>query len=493
MTGAPGAQARSVAWLVCAATWLMYVATAGGSMATGDAVAMFEAAKSLVDRGSMDVPPSQSSEAWRGADGLYYTPFGIGQSLYDIPFLLAGRAAGRITGVSTVDADFFPKAFVAGASTLPAAVAGLFGCLLAWRLSGDLRASALGGFAISFGTLLWPYSKFGFNAALTAGGLTAGLYGLGAGAADRSARTLAGGGAALGLALLTRHEMTIAAVVSIAWLAWCVRREPARNRLLAAASLPVCSAIALWMTLNAMRFGDPFRTGHAPAFSLAGTAAFLVSPSGALALYAPPAIAGLALISLARQGHALAWLLGAVSLAMFIFYASLEDWLGTRSYGPRYLVPLVPALTAPLAVWIARARSGRMRSLVIALCAMGALVQVPAVAVDFSRAGIAAGQPPQTVRRDDWRWAPVWVNARAIGPAMRSSLRSLGVPSRVAPDAQPAADAATRSPALDFWWLHLFELGLVSRPVAVLAGVLPVIGAVFLARRALQQAGGRSQ
>ena len=42
------------------------LATAGGTMATGDAVAMFEAARSMVDRGTLDVPAHQSSEAWRG-------------------------------------------------------------------------------------------------------------------------------------------------------------------------------------------------------------------------------------------------------------------------------------------------------------------------------------------------------------------------------------------------------------------------------------------
>ena len=77
------------------AVWLVYITTAGGTMATGDAVAMFEAARSMIDRGTLDVPASQSSELWRGVDGRYYTPFGIGQSLFDVPFVLAGRVAAN--------------------------------------------------------------------------------------------------------------------------------------------------------------------------------------------------------------------------------------------------------------------------------------------------------------------------------------------------------------------------------------------------------------
>ena len=98
-------------------------------MATGDAVAMFEAARSMVDRGTLDVPAHQSSEAWRGRDGRYYTPFGIGQSLFDVPFLVAGRTAARVTGIRIGDPDTLPKAFVAAASTIPAAVAVGFGLL----------------------------------------------------------------------------------------------------------------------------------------------------------------------------------------------------------------------------------------------------------------------------------------------------------------------------------------------------------------------------
>jgi hypothetical protein len=93
MTSAPDRRLRRIAATLAGAVSLVYVTTAGGTMATGDGVAMLEAARSLIDRGALDVPPAQSSAAWRGVDGRYYTPFGIGQSLFDVPFVPAGRAA----------------------------------------------------------------------------------------------------------------------------------------------------------------------------------------------------------------------------------------------------------------------------------------------------------------------------------------------------------------------------------------------------------------
>jgi hypothetical protein len=489
MTSAPDRRLRRIAGGTAVAVWLVYVTTAGGTMATGDAVAMFEAACSLIDRGTLDVPPSQSSDAWRGVDGRYYTPFGVGQSVFDVPFVLAGRAITSMTGTALGDQNTIPKALVAASSTIPAAVAVGFGLLISWRLSSSARSSVLAALVLAFGTFLWPYAKFGFNAALTTGAMTAGVYGIAAGAIDRRLWVAAGGGAGLGLAILTRHEMMIATFAALGWFVWQVRRSDSARRWIMAATLPVCVALALWMTLNAMRFGSVWQTGHEPAFAWSGFRAFLVSPSGALILYAPPTLAGLGLIRGARAGQPLSWLLLLVVAALVVFYAMLDDWLGTRSYGPRYLVPIVPCLVAPLAVWIARARSLGGRLILSGLCLVGVLVQVPAVAVDFSRAGIEAGQPSQAIRRDDWRWAPLVINARAAVPAMTATLRALAVDEHGQLPADALTSPSSRLPiGLDFWWVHLFRVGVLPRAAAILAGIVPLVVAAWLAGRALADA-----
>ena len=488
MSAAPDRRLRAIAVVTSVAVWLVFITTAGGTMATGDAVAMFEAARSLVDRRAIDVPPHQSSEQWRGVDGRYYTPFGIGQSLFDVPFLVAGRAASRATGLTLGDPDTIPKAFVAASSTIPAAIAVLFGLLLSWRLSSDARSSVLAALVLAFGTMLWPYAKFGFNAALTTGALTAGVYGLAAGAIDRRTWVAAAGGAALGLALLTRHEMILAALSGLGWFAWQVRHERSARRLIVAAAVPVCVAVTVWMTLNAMRFGDAWHTGHEPEFAWSGFRAFLFSPSGALLLYSPPALASVALLGSARAGQPLSWLLLLVIAPLFVFYATLEDWLGTRSYGPRYFVPLVPLLVAPLAVWFARARTAGGRSALVALWLVGVAVQLPAIAVDFSRAGIEAGQPPQSIRRDEWQWAPLVVNARAMLPAAASTVRALVFGAPEAPAAGGGPLSSRLPSGLDFWWVHLFQLGALTRAPSLLAGLLPLLIAAWLVRMSLARA-----
>lgn len=474
---------RIVAVLIGVATWLVYLTTAGGSLGTGDAVAVFEEASAMIDRGAVDVPASQSIDAWRGTDGRYYTPFGLGQPLFDVPFVLAGRALRAFVPGELAHGDEIPKAIVALASTIPAAIAIVFATLLAWRLSGNLTASAITGITIAFGSLLWPYGKSGFSAALTAGALVGGVYGIAAGGLDRRARVTIAGGFGLGLALLTRHEMAIAAVVCLAWLAWQARGD---RRLLVSGAAGICVAAGLAMTANVVRFGNPLVSGHRPAFSGAGFIGFLASPSGAFWLYSPIALCMLAALPALRRREPLPWLLTAVVASMGIFYGALDDWLGTRSYGPRYLVPLLPLMAAPLAVWLIE--GARMRKTALAICALSVAIQIPAILVDPAKAGIAEGQPSQTIRRDRWEWTPLWLNVRHASRVLPANVEY--VTGRAAAPPMDAADslADRLTFSLDFWWLYLFYLGLVPAFLLPAMVLVPLTAAAALLRAVFRRA-----
>jgi hypothetical protein len=382
----------------------------------------------------------------------------------------------RVTGLRLGDADALPKAAVAMGSTLAAACTIGFAFLLALRLSGSVRRSIGAAALLGFGTLLWPYSKFGFNAALTACALAAGVHGIAAAGMTRRCGPAVAGGCGLAVALLTRHEMTIAAAICLAWL-WWLERKHTHWRVFLAAAGPVALAVAASVALNWVRFGDPLWSGHRPAFSGAGFAGYLLSPAGALLLYSPPALAALALLPGIRRREPVPLLMLSTAVVLIVFYAALEDWLGTRSYGPRYLVPLLPLLVAPLSLvgWPA---SRLRRALLVSACALSVAIQLPAVLVDFSRAGIAAHMPPQPLRRFDWSWVPVVVNTRYAVDILRTP---------EAPDADsllPPGDASalsTRAPrSLDFWWLYLYHFDVWPGWAAAAAGLLPLVAAVYL-------------
>jgi hypothetical protein len=138
---------------------------------------------------------------------------------------------------------------------------------------------------------------------------------------------------------------------------------------------------------------------------------------------------------------------------------------------------LLPFCVAALAVWW-RDASRSVRTALTVLCGISFLLQTPAIAVDFSRAGIAAGQPPATARRDEWRWAPLWLNARLAADQIPNNVRyAMGARLPPAPSRTPSVSLSERLAfSLDFWWLYLFYLGLISR-VAIAALVLGTTGA----------------
>ena len=85
--------------LIFATALTGYVTTAGGSLATTDAVAAFDLTRQIVDHRSLALSGDVlGNPACRGVDGRYYSPFSLAQSIWNVPFSVGGRvAAGLIS------------------------------------------------------------------------------------------------------------------------------------------------------------------------------------------------------------------------------------------------------------------------------------------------------------------------------------------------------------------------------------------------------------
>src|SRR6266542_387806 len=142
-----------VAAQLIAAALLLYVGTSGGSLSSTDAVVTFEVTRSLVEHGSVALPENiLGLDANRGVDGRYYSQYGIGQSIYNVPFYLAARAVQGATGVHVGKADSLTKAAVALGSAVAAAgtVAAVF--ILAWLITGLAGVSVVAALACAVGS-----------------------------------------------------------------------------------------------------------------------------------------------------------------------------------------------------------------------------------------------------------------------------------------------------------------------------------------------------
>ena len=157
---------------------VVYLATTGGSMATD--IMSFEVTKGIVDHGTVAMSYNVfQMEAHRGVDGRYYSPYGIGHPIFSIPFYAAARAAEQATGLAPWQAGGAAQSRFRRGQCVCGRAHGLGGVsvrVATVERPGRLNWTAIG---IAFGTLLWPYAKFGFNAPLGTFCVLWGLYGRG--------------------------------------------------------------------------------------------------------------------------------------------------------------------------------------------------------------------------------------------------------------------------------------------------------------------------
>ncbi len=476
----------------------VYVCSAGGSLTTTDAVVTFEVTRNIVQHGSVAMSGNLlGMEAHRGRDGRYYSPFGIGQSLYNIPFYLSARAIDRVTGIRIGKSDSLDKAIVAlGETVLGAAIVWQF-FHLALALTGDLLASMVAALTLAFATVLWPYARFGFNQPLACFTLLSAVYHTIRGGRSGEGRRLSVAGAWVAAGLLTRHEMLLAALPLGIWLT--LDGQPnttTRMRRLAAFAWPIFAGVAAWLAFNAVRFGNALDAGYLrdpiPAFGnpvLPGIAALLFSPSASLFLYSPVTLAGLiGLWRMSRGGdRSVAFLVAGIVATFVVFYASFGNWLGGRSYGSRYLLVVLPLCVLGWAALLAGWSSPWRRRAVALAILSGVLLQLPGVLVDYSKVSqdVSASEGRFTTEQRQWQWnaSPLVLNTRALRRALPANIAYVTGREPVPAIERPATDADRGFAqqfrfSLDLWWLYLYYLQVLPR---VLVGIVPLALVLFIA------------
>jgi hypothetical protein len=488
----------------------VYAFTAGGSLTTSDAVQAFDVTRNIVEHGTVEMAERLApAEALRGRDGRFYSPFGIVQSLYNIPFYLAGKAAAFATGGRIGKPDTLPKAAVAMGQTLVVAA-------IVWQIfsfsthvTGTVIPSLLAAVSFAFGSALWPYARFGFGQPLACFALVAAVRAAWLGLRQSETRHLVAAGVWWSVGLMTRHEIALALHPLAAWLWFGRSSRRDRLRRFAAFAPGVFAGLAAWLTFNAIRFGNPLDSGHlrdpVPGFGspiVEGLLGLLFSPSASLFLYSPVALFGLAglMSPLWRRDRATAAWLVSLVLIFLLFYATLGNWIGGRSYGSRYLLIILPFLAVGWAALLAAVDRGAQLALAGALLLVGIVVQAPGVLVDYAKVSqtVAAERGGSSPAERQWAWtaSPLVMNSVAAIDAVPSNLRYV-LGRAPLPHVTPTAEAGDQSFSqqfafsLDFWWLYLFYMGVLSR-AGVLAIMIAGLAAVVFAARGLVRRASQS-
>lgn len=505
--------ARSKAgWATTALLAMMlcvYGATTGGSFATD--LASYEVTRSIVERGSVAMSYNVlATEAERGTDGRYYGPVGIGHPVFGVPFYLAARTVQHVSGLHLGKPESLMKAAVVAGSAVAAAMAVALCFRFALALGGTPSVAGSVALALGFATVLWPYSKFGFNAPLAAAAVLAGMLGVWTGTRAGRARWIVAGAFCLGYGALTRHEYFLLGLPVAVWLALESRDMRGFARRALWFGLPFGAMLVTWFLYNYLRFGHPLDTGLMRDPNVRfdtplreGLYGLLLSPGRSLFLYNPVIIAAVpALVWLWRRDRNTAILLGGSALGLLLVIAKMHQWDGGESYGPRYLVPTMPLLLVVTTPWLT---AGHGRRLFRVLVVVGVLVQVPGVLVDFSKAQrtYASTRANYSIdlTRYTWEAAPLTLNTKTAIEAVPTNVRYVlgleAVPAVNQTGAEGQRDFSQQFAfSLDFWWLYAFYLGALPAWGANCAAFILIAAAIVAwrgfraATRNLVAAGG---
>ncbi|MBI3958455.1 MAG: hypothetical protein HY328_06570 [Chloroflexi bacterium] len=407
---------RRIAFLVAALLFACYLLTYTGLIQSSDGLAMFAATESIARRGEVDT----NQLLWMGLqqgsfgpDGELYSRKGLGMTLLALPLVWLARLWPAV-GLTQTALLLNPL--------LTAWTGGLL-YLAVVRLGWSRFAGIATALAYGLATLAWPYTQTFFSDPLAGWGLFAALYWLLAFQQEKHKHILVWAGLAWGLAYLSRsinlvtlpvYGLALAALLAEEkgtatgdWrlgtrlparrLLFAVRRslvaDHLREWILFASPILAAGLLSLWW--NWLRFGNLLDSGYVESevFNgdwLFGLVGLLVSPGRGILWYSPV----LLLVPLGigwfwRRGR---WLLissGVVALLYWLLYAKWYMWHGGYSWGPRFLVPVLPFLmlvSAPAWQWIfAEERWGRAgRFLATFLVLLSLAVQWLGMLIPFS-------------------------------------------------------------------------------------------------------------
>lgn len=396
----------------------VYLLSSGTGFYSTDGETMLRTTWAIVDRGRLAVPcdPGQPS-AVEGRDSRCYSRYGLGQPLAAAPLYLVGRGVAAV--LSHLDYGEVQRFVMARFNQIISALAVGMVCAVGALLYRSWRAGVGLALLYGLGTLALPYARFYFNEPLVTLGLVVGLYGLVRRAQGAPTTWLVVGGVGFGWAVLTRPPVVVLLPLFLVYL-WSVwpDRMPSSSRLwgLAAFAVPVVLLGWVQVVYQLWAFGSPFGGGYAgetwgtPLWT--GLYGLLLSPGKGLVIFVP-------LVLLAPLGWATWWTEGrrrevrlsvGVAVVWLLVHAPWWTWHGGWSWGPRFLVPVLPFLILPIAsLW----RQGwLMRVLIVALAAAGFAVQLGGVLVDFGDYMLLVNDEDKVLF--DPNYQPIWGHYRMI-------------------------------------------------------------------------------
>ncbi len=425
---------RSIAFLIFGFLLAWYLFTYTGVIQSSDGLAMFATVESMARRGAIDSNQllwMDLQQGSYGVDGSLYSRKGLGMPLLAFPLVWLAK---QWSIVGLVQAALLLNPI------LTAWTGGLLyrtGRRLGWRRTVAIGVALIFG----LGTMAWPYTQTFFSDPVCAFGLFAAAYGLLAYSQTGYKRYLLGGGLAWGIAYLARVINLLTLPVYLAGLILVLHNHAVREgyrfdfsmqgarfaaarywRPVTSFLIPILAAGLLSLWWNYVRYGHIFESGYAEserfdAVWWFGVFGQLFSPGRGLFWYNPILLLAIpGAFWFWRNQRRIFWVTVALIAIYVLTYGKWYMWHGGYSWGPRFLVPILPFMAmfvGPIWAdlfqekrWGAAGRIGVAALLAISIGVQWLGMLVPfSLVQDWLAATVEPLFAPETFTQ--WRYSPL--------------------------------------------------------------------------------------
>jgi hypothetical protein len=359
--------------------WLIYLSILAPSLAALDGRGMLNLGVSIAQNHSIAVDPAYGEP---GRDGKFYSKWYPLLSFIAVPFVAAGLYLAEQTHLP---AEYVAGVFAILLSTIIAALTvGATYYLARFRLGATERHALAAALGFGFGTLALRHSRSFYADPLLGLIVTLALILLLAEAPNAGALAIL-----CGLAILAKPPGLLLGLAAILYL--CLRRNYEATFLCGCGT---ALGATLYAAYNWARFGSVFASGQPNLWNLRlapiGFAGLLVSPSVGLLLCCP-----VILLAFRNPKDSKTRLILGISAGYLLLYACCQGWPAS-SWGPRLLIPIMPAL-------IASSVLTKRRKLWLVLALVGAFLQIPTLLGSPERYDTVLAQ--RGLREADTAWS----------------------------------------------------------------------------------------
>jgi len=237
-------------------------------------------------------------------------------------------------------------------------------------------------FLYGFTTMAWAYSSTAMSVILVSMTVLLSFYFYRKFVKNQNFSSLIFCGFSLGASVLVRYDSFIIVVIILVFLIGTILRNKSKLKNLTCLLIPLFFCAIIFMGINYIQFGTfleySFKTesgyGLGPTSPIhVGVFGLLFSPGAGLFIFSPILFTiFVSFFDFYKKDKSSFLIFSAYFVSMLVFFGNLETWHGFVSWGPRYLLPVIPFLLIPLAASIEKRNSIGFRFLVIVLGAIGA-------------------------------------------------------------------------------------------------------------------------